>query len=128
MMSALKSFDRLGIFCWKERSTIQRAFNRQATALENMGVDHGGLDILVPEEFLDGVVGVVQQGDATRCLVRRASLTWSMSFFPWVGDVSWGGAIGRAGFVCDFIVFSPLVMLKSGVLTHVILTYHRLKS
>ena len=97
MMSALKSFDRLGIFCWKERSTIQRTFDpttlrsggassRQSATLEDGGVDRGGFHVpstflsvagqrFVPEKFLDGVVGVVQQGDATRCLVRRALLT-----------------------------------------------------
>jgi hypothetical protein len=51
-----------------------------------------------------------------------------MSFFPWAGDVAWDRAIERMGFVCDFIVFSPLAMLKSGVLAHVILTCHCLKS
>ena len=34
--------------------SIQRAFDRQSAALEDVGVDHGGADILVAEQFLNG--------------------------------------------------------------------------
>ncbi len=33
---------------------IQRAFDRQSAALEDMGVDHGGANVLVAEQFLNG--------------------------------------------------------------------------
>jgi len=44
-------------------SPIQRGFDRQPAALEDVGVDHGGLDVLVSEEFLHGadVVSVLQK-------------------------------------------------------------------
>jgi hypothetical protein len=32
---------------------IQRAAHRPAAALEDVGVDHGGADVFMPEEFLD---------------------------------------------------------------------------
>jgi len=35
-------------------SIIQWAFDRHSPALEHMGVDHSGTDILVAEQFLDG--------------------------------------------------------------------------
>jgi hypothetical protein len=34
--------------------TIQGAAHSQATAIEDVGVDHGRLDALVPQQFLDG--------------------------------------------------------------------------
>ena len=33
---------------------VQGAADGQAAALEDVGVDHGGFDILVAEQFLDG--------------------------------------------------------------------------
>jgi hypothetical protein len=39
-----------------EFSSTQRAFNCQPTVLENVGVDQGGFDIFVAEQFLDGLV------------------------------------------------------------------------
>ena len=38
---------------------IQRAANGQATPVEDVGVDHRGLHVLVAEEFLDGANIVV---------------------------------------------------------------------
>ena len=42
---------------------IQRAAHAQRTLIEHMGVDHGGADIFVAEEFLDGanVIAVFQE-------------------------------------------------------------------
>ena len=59
---------------------------------------------------------------------QGVTVTWSMSFFPWMGDVARSGAVGRTGFVGDLIVLSPLAMLKSGIWAHIILTCHCLKS
>ncbi len=41
----------------------QRAAHRQAAALEDVGVDHGCLDILVSQEFLNGpdVIAIFQE-------------------------------------------------------------------
>jgi len=36
------------------RSLVERTADRQAAAIQNVGIDHGGLDILVAEEFLNG--------------------------------------------------------------------------
>ena len=43
--------------------SIQRAFDGQAAALEDVGVDHGGADVLVAEQFLDGanIVAILEQ-------------------------------------------------------------------
>ena len=43
--------------------SIQRAFDRQSAALEDVGVDHGGTDIFMAEEFLNGadVVPVLEE-------------------------------------------------------------------
>jgi len=45
---------RSGQGCRLASSTIQRGAHGQAAALEDVGVDHGGFDILVAEQFLDG--------------------------------------------------------------------------
>ena len=64
------------------RSGVKWAFNGQSSALENVGVDHGGFDILVPEQFLNsadtcpepqvlGVVAVLQEmggKGVTKCM------------------------------------------------------------
>lgn len=44
-------------------SAVQRAFDCHSAALEDVGVDHGGFDVFVPEEFLDGadVVAVLEE-------------------------------------------------------------------
>jgi len=41
---------------------IKRANDSASTAIENMGVDHGGFDIFMAKEFLDGadVVAIFQ--------------------------------------------------------------------
>lgn len=42
---------------------VEGAFDRESAALEDMGIDHGGFDILVTQQFLDGanVVSTLQQ-------------------------------------------------------------------
>ena len=44
-------------------STIERAANAQWPLVEDVGIDHGGADIFVAEEFLDGanVVAVFEE-------------------------------------------------------------------
>ena len=44
-------------------SVIQRAFNRPVAALEHVRVDHGGIDILVTEQFLHGadIVAILEK-------------------------------------------------------------------
>ena len=44
-------------------SPIQGGFDRESAALENMGVDHRGFDILMPEQFLDGpdIIAILQE-------------------------------------------------------------------
>ena len=44
-------------------SIVEGAFDRHSTALQDVSVDHGRLDILVPEQFLDGanVVSTLQE-------------------------------------------------------------------
>ena len=39
---------------WASGSGVQRTFYGQAAALQDVGVDHGGFDVFVAEEFLDG--------------------------------------------------------------------------
>jgi hypothetical protein len=39
----------------KEYLNIQGATDGQAATVEDVGVDHGGLDALVAEQFLDGM-------------------------------------------------------------------------
>jgi hypothetical protein len=44
---------------------IQRAAHRPAAAFQDVGVDHGGADVFMPEEFLDGadiIAGLEQMG------------------------------------------------------------------
>ena len=47
----------------RSRLAIQGAFNGQAAAVKDVGVDHGGLDVLVAEQLLDGadVVAALEQ-------------------------------------------------------------------
>ena len=44
-------------------SIVKGAFYRQSPALQDVGVDHGGFDILMSEQFLDGanVVSTLQE-------------------------------------------------------------------
>ena len=50
-------------------------FARMAFVVEEDVAAHPG------DVGLFGTQGIVPQGDATRCLVRRVSLSWSRSFF-----------------------------------------------
>ena len=36
------------------KSGVKRRFDSESTTLEDVGVDHGGFDIFVSEQFLDG--------------------------------------------------------------------------
>ena len=70
------------------RSSVERAADGQAAALQDVGVDHGGLDVLVAEELLDraDVVVVLQQvggegvaeGVAGHALVEAGG-TWRLT-------------------------------------------------
>ena len=40
--------------CSRKRLAVEGGFDGEAAALENVGVDHGGFDIFVSEEFLYG--------------------------------------------------------------------------
>ena len=44
-------------------SIVEGGFDGESAALEDMGVDHGGFDILVSEEFLNGadIVSVLEE-------------------------------------------------------------------
>jgi hypothetical protein len=62
--------------------TIQRAFDCQTAALKDMGVDHGGFYVFVPEQFLNGADVVLQQFER-----RRIPGQWIMlltTLFPLV--------------------------------------------
>jgi hypothetical protein len=56
---------------------IQRRFNSESATLENVGIDHGGFDILVSKEFLNcaDIVAVLQEvgGEAVAKGVRGNS-------------------------------------------------------
>jgi len=56
------------------RQPVQGAPHPSATLVEDMGVDHGGADIFVAEELLDGtkVVAVLQQVGRERVAQRVA--------------------------------------------------------
>jgi len=43
--------------------TVERAFDGKSAALKHVGIDHSRLDVLVPEEFLNGpyVVAVFEE-------------------------------------------------------------------
>jgi hypothetical protein len=45
------------------KSGVKRRFDSESTTLEDVGVDHGGFDIFVSEQFLDGtnIVTVLQK-------------------------------------------------------------------
>jgi len=55
--------------------TIQRTLDREPPTLKHVGVDHGGLHILVTEQFLDGpnVIAILQKvgGEGMAKRVRR---------------------------------------------------------
>ena len=57
-------------------SGVEGAFDCQSTAVENVSVDHGRLDILVPEQFLDGANIIVgpSQCRSFRCV--RSNGDW----------------------------------------------------
>ena len=44
-------------------SAVEGAFDGKSAALEYVGVDHGGADILMPEQFLNGtnIVAVLEE-------------------------------------------------------------------
>lgn len=52
----------LTILSGSKYGSIKRAFNGACATLQYVSVDHGGFDILVAEEFLDGsdVVTILQ--------------------------------------------------------------------
>ena len=80
---------RSGQGCRLASSTIQRGAHGQSAALENVGIDHGGLYILMAEQFLDGadIVTALQKvgGEGVpkgrlraggRCEERRVCQFW----------------------------------------------------
>lgn len=48
---------------WRNRLGVEGAFDRQPAAIKDVSVDHGGLDVFVPEELLDGanIVSALQE-------------------------------------------------------------------
>ena len=59
----------------EQGSGVEGAFDREPTALKHVGVDHGGADILVPEELLNGtyIVSVLEKmGSETMAKGMRA--------------------------------------------------------
>ena len=52
----------------EKSSAVQRTFHSQAAALEYVGIDHGGANVLVAEQFLNGadvVAGFEQMSGKT---------------------------------------------------------------
>ena len=65
---------------------VERASDGEAAALEDMGVDHGGFDIFVAEQFLNGadVVAVLEQMGGKR-------VAEGMTTDGFIGDTSQSG-------------------------------------
>ena len=91
-------------------SSVKRGFDGEAAALEDVGVDHGGFDILVAEQFLDGadVVAILQKvggeavtegmrGDGLVYFGEAGGLSDGLLENAWVGVVAHGFLRDRIG-------------------------------
>ena len=65
-------------------SVVQGGFDRQAAALQDMGVDHGGADIFVTKQFLHGtdIIPILEQVGGKGVPEGMAGYTFAYSGCP----------------------------------------------